>query len=322
MIGMDPISGDLRMTFDNVNLMTGVALVPALVGLYALSQVFLTLKSTFSTSKNINEQLSTTKISSQGIKLSDLWLYRKALSIGSIVGTFIGIVPATGGGIASFAAYNEAKRLSKNPEKFGTGALEGIVATESANNAVTGGALIPLLTLGVPGDVVTAVILGALMIQGITPGPLLFKEQGALVYGIFIALFISNLFMLFCGLASIRLFTKILKIPNGILMPLVATLCIIGAFAVNNSNFDLIILIVFGLIGYIFTKAKFPIAPLLLAMILSSIIETNFRRAMTIYNNDYSIFFTRPISAIFIGICIFILLRIIYKEIKNKFLTK
>lgn len=312
MIGMDPLSGDMRMTFGSINLMSGVALVPALVGLYALSQVLVTLESILK-----GTTLSAAKISSKGINFSEFWLCKKALLLGSVIGTFVGIIPATGSGTASFAAYSETKRHSKHPEKFGNGSIEGLAATESANNAVTGGALIPLLTLGVPGDVVTAIILGALMIQGLTPGPLLFHEQGTLVYSIFIALFLSNLFMLVCGLFSVRIFAKIVRIPGGILMPIVSTLCVVGAYALNNNNFDLISLIFFGGLGYVLTKAAIPLAPLLLAMILSGIIEINFRRAMGLFNNDYTVFFTRPISAFFVIVSILIVARILFKELKK-----
>jgi len=176
---------------------------------------------------------------------------------------------------------------------FGHGSVEGIAAAESANNAVTGGALIPLLTLGVPGDVVTAIMLGALMIQGMTPGPLLFQEQGTLVYSIFIALFVSNVFMLLLGYYAVRL------------------------AALNNSNFDLAVMAGFGLLGYIMTKARFPLAPLLLAMILSGIIETNFRRALSISNQDFSVFFTRPVCAAFLAISLFILFNLLWKEWKK-----
>ena len=257
MIGMDPLSGNLRMTFDSPDLINGVSLVPALVGLYALSQVLVTIEDVF-----MGRKLSTAEISRKGISLPDLWANRAALIRGSLFGTFIGIVPATGSGTASFAAYSETKRHSKHPELFGKGTLEGIAATESANNAVTGGALIPLLTLGVPGDVVTAIMLGALMIQGMTPGPLLFQEQGTLVYSIFIALFVSNVFMLLLGYYAVRLFAKVVLIPGGILMPLVTTLCVVGGYALNNSNFDLAVMAGFGLLGYIMTKARFPLAPL------------------------------------------------------------
>lgn len=312
MVGMDPISGNLRMTFDSPDLINGISLVPALVGLYALSQVLVTLEDVFR-----GRRLSATEVSRKGISLADIWGTRAAILRGSIIGTFIGIVPATGSGTASFAAYSETKRHSKHPELFGEGALEGIAATESANNAVTGGALIPLLTLGVPGDVVTAVMLGALMIQGMTPGPLLFQEQGTLVYSIFIALFIANIFMLVLGYYTVRLLAKVVLIPGGILMPLVTTLCVVGGYALNNSNFDLAVMAGFGILGYIMTKARFPLAPLLLAMILSGIIEINFRRALNISNQDFSVFFTRPVCAAFLGISLFILFKLLWKEWKK-----
>lgn len=312
MVGMDPLTGNLRLTFDSANLINGVSLIPALVGLYALSQVFLTCEDVFR-----GKRLSAVNISRKGISLAEIWANRSALLRGSLIGTFIGIVPATGSGTASFAAYSEAKRNSRHPEAFGNGAIEGLAATESANNAVTGGALIPLLTLGIPGDVVTAVILGALMIQGMTPGPLLFQEQGALVYSIFISLLLANVFMLVLGMASVRVFSKIVSIPGGILMPLVTTLCVVGGYALNNSNFDLGVMAVFGILGWIMTKASIPLAPLLLAMILSGIIETNFRRALSISDNDYTVFLTRPVCAVFLCISLFILFNLLRREWKK-----
>ena len=312
MVGMDPLTGNLRLTFDSANLINGVSLIPALVGLYALSQVFLTCEDVFR-----GKRLSAVNISRKGISLAEIWANRSALLRGSLIGTFIGIVPATGSGTASFAAYSEAKRNSRHPEAFGNGAIEGLAATESANNAVTGGALIPLLTLGIPGDVVTAVILGALMIQGMTPGPLLFQEQGALVYSIFISLLLANVFMLVLGMGSVRVFSKIVSIPGGILMPLVTTLCVVGGYALNNSNFDLGVMAVFGILGWIMTKASIPLAPLLLAMILSGIIETNFRRALSISDNDYTVFLTRPVCVVFLCISLFILFNLLRKEWKK-----
>ncbi|MEE0815250.1 MAG: tripartite tricarboxylate transporter permease [Desulfovibrio fairfieldensis] len=312
MVGMDPLTGNLRLTFDSANLINGVSLIPALVGLYALSQVFLTCEDVFR-----GKRLSAVNISRKGISLAEIWANRSALLRGSLIGTFIGIVPATGSGTASFAAYSEAKRNSRHPEAFGNGAIEGLAATESANNAVTGGALSPLLTLGIPGDVVTAVILGALMIQGMTPGPLLFQEQGALVYSIFISLLLANVFMLVLGMGSVRVFSKIVSIPGGILMPLVTTLCVVGGYALNNSNFDLGVMAVFGILGWIMTKASIPLAPLLLAMILSGIIETNFRRALSISDNDYTVFLTRPVCVVFLCISLFILFNLLRKEWKK-----
>ena len=313
-VGIDPVSGDFRNTFDVPELFNGISLVPALVGLFAVSQVLLSLEDVFLGKSGIVKE---GKLSNQGLTLREIWTNKFNLLRSSLLGTLIGIIPATGASAATFIAYGEAKRFSKHPEAFGKGTLEGVVATESSNNGVTGGALIPLMTLGVPGDVLTAILLGALMIQGLTPGPLLFQEQGALVYSIFISLLLANVFMLVLGMASVRVFSKIVSIPGGILMPLVTTLCVVGGYALNNSNFDLAVMAGFGLLGYIMTKARFPLAPLLLAMILSGIIETNFRRALSISNQDFSVFFTRPVCAAFLAISLFILFNLLWKEWKK-----
>ena len=224
-------------------------------------------------------------------------------------------------------APETAKELSKHPLINGIKEASGNIGQVAKIAALCGDELniysgnddqvVPLLSLGVPGDVVTAIMLGALMIQGMTPGPLLFQEQGTLVYSIFIALFVSNVFMLLLGYYAVRLFAKVVLIPGGILMPLVTTLCVVGGYALNNSNFDLAVMAGFGLLGYIMTKARFPLAPLLLAMILSGIIETNFRRALSISNQDFSVFFTRPVCASFLAISLFILFNLLWKEWKK-----
>lgn len=294
MIGMDPLSGNIRLAFDNYNLINGISLVPLLVGLYALSQVMLSLEDIF---RGKSVKLSMSELSSRHLTWKELSANSVNLIRSSLIGTLIGIVPATGAGTASFVAYGEAKRFSKTPEMFGHGSLEGVAATEASNNATTGGALIPLLTLGVPGDMVTAVILGALMIQGITPGPLLFQEHGVLVYSIFVSLFLANVFMLVLGLGAVKMFARIALVPSGVLMPIVTTLCLIGGYALNNSFFEVLVMGFFGVVGYLMIKVSIPLAPLLLAIILSGIIENNFRRALEISNNDYMVFLTRPISA-------------------------
>ena len=240
-IGLDPITGDLRNTFDNPNLFSGLSLVPVLVGLFAMSQVIVTVEDVFR-----GVTLKGGNLSSKGLSLRDMKDNVVNFLRSSVIGTLIGIVPATGVSAATFMAYGEAKRFSKHPEMFGKGAIDGIAATESSNNAVCGGALIPLLTLGVPGDIVTAIILGALMIQGLTPGPLLFVEHPVTVYGIFAAFIIANVLMLILGLIAIRGSNKIIAIPSGVLMPIVVTLCAVGGYAVNNNMFDLLIVAIFG----------------------------------------------------------------------------
>ena len=310
-IGLDPITGDLRNTFDNPNLFSGLSLVPVLVGLFAMSQVIVTVEDVFR-----GVTLKGGNLSSKGLSLRDMKDNVVNFLRSSVIGTLIGIVPATGVSAATFMAYGEAKRFSKHPEMFGKGAIDGIAATESSNNAVCGGALIPLLTLGVPGDIVTAIILGALMIQGLTPGPLLFVEHPVTVYGIFAAFIIANVLMLILGLIAIRGSNKIIAIPSGVLMPIVVTLCAVGGYAVNNNMFDLLIVAIFGVVGYFMIKCDIPQPPMLLAMILAGIAETTFRRALSISQNDYSIFYTSPVAMCILAVSLFVLIKPIYDSIR------
>lgn len=310
-IGMDPITGISRYTFDNVNLLSGIDIVPALVGLFAISEVLTRLESNRG---QISKKVVDSKI---GLKFSEITRNWFNLLRSSIIGTFIGIIPATGSGVAGYVAYNEAKRASKVKDKWGKGNIDGLAATESSNSAVTGGALIPLLTLGIPGDVITAVMLGALMIQGLTPGPMLFSNNGDIVYSIFFSLIIANIFVMIVGLAGTKVFPKLLNIPENILMPIIVVLCILGSYSINNSMFDVIVMFVFGILGYTLLKFEIPLAPLLLAMILAPILEKNFMRSILISNGDFSIFFTRPISLIVILITLIVLLIIIFGEIRK-----
>ena len=310
-IGIDPVTGDMRNTFDNPNLFNGLSLVPVLVGLFAVSQVLVTIEDVV---RGVSLKEGT--VSKRGLSLRDLTSNAVNFVRSSVFGTLIGIIPATGVSAASFLAYSEAKRFSKTPEMYGKGCLEGIAATESSNNAVCGGALIPLLTLGVPGDIITAIMLGALMIQGLTPGPLLFVEHPVTVYGIFAAFIIANVLMLVCGLIAVRGAGKIIAIPGAVLMPIVITLCVVGGYAVNNSTFDLLIVAIFGTVGYLMIKCDFPQPPLLLAMILEPIAEANFRRALSISQNDYSIFYTSPVACIILGVSLLVLLKPFFDDFR------
>ena len=318
-IGIDPVSGDFRNTFGLPELFNGVALVPALVGLFAVSQVILHLEDIFRGEFGI---VKYGPLSRNGVSFKEIWRERINLLRSSLLGTFIGIIPATGASSACFIAYSEAKRFSNTPEKFGTGTLEGIAATESSNNAVTGGALIPMMVLGVPGDVLTAILLGALMIQGIVPGPLLFMEHSTIVNGIFAAFFVSQILILTLGLISIRVMGKIINVPTPILMPIVLTLCAIGSYAINNTSFDLWVMVAFGLLGYLMLKAEFPQPPLLLGIILGPIAESNFRRALSISRNELSVFVTSPMACIILIISLLIVLKIGWDEIRRSRLTR
>ena len=314
-IGTDPIYGDLRNTFDIPQLFSGLPLVPVLVGLFAVGQILVTLEQAFA--KNSQSSINV-EISRKGLSLKDLTSNAYNFLRSSIIGTVVGIIPATGVGTASYISYSTARSASKTPEQYGKGVLEGIAATESANNAVTGGALIPLLTLGVPGDIVVAIMLGALMIQGLVPGPLLFTEHPDVVYGIFTALGVSNILMLVMGLLAVRPLAKVLLVPTTVLMPAVLTLCIVGGYAVNNSTFDLYIVFGFGILGYLMAKINMPASPLLLSMILSPIAETNFRRALVISDGDYSVFVTSPISLCVLLVTLGVIVRTVLVEIRTR----
>jgi putative tricarboxylic transport membrane protein len=295
-IGTDPLTGTFRFTFGLGSLMGGVSFVSALIGLFAIAEVILKIETICKNEvKKRIDCIGGKFISFEVLKDNTINFFRS-----SIIGTIIGIIPAVGSGTASWFSYNEAQRFSRCKEKFGKGSYEGLAASETANNAVTGGALIPLLTLGIPGDIVTAIMLGALMIQGLTPGPRLFAEHADIVHGIYLMLILANFFMLIIGLMGTKLFVKILKIPTCILMPVVLCLCFIGSYAINNSLIDMRMAFLMGILGYIFEKTDFPVPPVLLGMVLSPIIELNFRRSWAISHGDLSVFLTRPISGFFI----------------------
>lgn len=315
-IGIDQIGGMSRFAYTS-NMLGGVQTVSALIGLFALTEVF---SKAVDSVKHVSieaTEVSTRMVPFKEVKRNFLNMLRSA-----IIGTIVGIIPATGGGIAAFLAYNEARRASKNPEKFGTGVYEGVFAAETANNGVTGGALVPLLTLGIPGDTITAVLMGALTIQGLTPGPLLFQKSPEVVTGIYAMLLICNIFMIVFGLAGTKLFMHVIKIPNDVLLPIVMLLCFIGSFASGNKIFDITTALVMGVIGFLLSLGNIPAAPALLGIILGSTIETNFRRAMVISNGSYSIFLQKPICLVFLIISVlsilFVALRDVLPTKKNK----
>ena len=225
--------------------------------------------------------------------------------LGAVIGTGVGSIPGAGGPIAVFLSYDYAGRLSKNRSEFGTGTPEGVAAPESANNGVAGGAMIPMLTLGIPGDPITAILLGALMIQGLTPGPLLFENNGQFVYSIFWAFLVANVLTLILTFATIKLWVRIHQVPSRILLPIITILCIVGSFSLRNTFFDTGVMLFFGVIGYLMNKFRFPVVPLLLAIILGPALEEHLRMSLIISQGDYSIFFTKPICLTFLLIAFF-----------------
>lgn len=294
-IGMDSISGAPRFTFGSVELMSGIDILPALIGLFALTEVF--AKTEIIVKGQKDEVLHSGRVLP---RIKEYWKRKAILLKSSIIGTIVGAVPGTGPAIAAWLSYNEAKRASKDPDSFGKGSEEGIIACEAANNAVTGGALIPLITLGIPGDAVTAVLLSALLIQGLTPGPMMIVNNYDIVTTILWILIIGNALMLLFGLFGSKYFSKILAIPAPVLVPIICVLCVAGGYSVNNSTFDALIALALGVIGYGFMKFGFPVAPMVLGMVLGPIIEPYFRLALIGSDMNPLIFVTSPLSCIFL----------------------
>lgn len=293
-IGIDSIAGTTRFTFGTIYLTGGISFIPVLIGLFAFSQGLITTEENFGKLvKKVTPKIKRTIPTMEDVKRVFPTMLRS-----SVIGTVIGAIPGTGGDIASWVSYNEAKRWSKHPEEFGNGAPEGIAAPEAANNAISGGALIPLLTIGIPGDSGTAVMLGALMMQGIIPGPLLFTEQTDKVYLIIVGLFLANIFMGLLGFAGIRLFSKIVAIPDVILTPMIFIFCFVGTFAMNHNISDIFLMIVAGVLGYFMLKMDFCVPPLILGLILGRTLESNLRRSLVLSDGSPVIFLQRPIALV------------------------
>jgi len=316
-IGLDPITGYARFSFNIPNLMTGFPLLSVLIGLFAISQIFIQMEAVGEKSRHFRQKIKNVLPSFKELKrLSTV------IIASSFLGTFIGIIPGTGGTIASFLAYSEAKRWSKNPESFGKGNIIGVAAPEAANNGTTGGAMVPLLSLGIPGDVITAVMLGALLLIGIRPGPLLFKEHPEIINSIFAGMLLANVLILLLGILSVRLFPQVLRTPAAILFPVIFTLCFLGAFSLNNSVYDMFIALVFGIIGYIMRKNNFPVAPVVLGVVLGPIAEDELGRALIISHGDWTVLFQSPLAIFFYVISIFSLLSSLKRQFSIHSKTK
>jgi putative tricarboxylic transport membrane protein len=237
-----------------------------------------------------------------GFSLKEFFEQKWNMIRSALIGIGIGILPGIGAGTSNIVSYIVAKKQSKHPEKFGTGVIDGVVASETANNACIGGAMIPLLTLGIPGDAVTAVMLGGFMIHGIQPGPLLFTSQGVLVYTIFAALILATVMMLICEFYGMRIFVKLLAIPKHILLPVILVLCVVGAFGLGSRVFDIWTILIFGLVGYGFVKFGVPQAPFIIGFILGPMAETNLRRGLMLSDDNFMDFLTQPIAGSFIAL--------------------
>jgi len=300
-IGLDFISGLARFTFDIPELLDGVGLVPVVMGLFGISEVLLNIE------VKIKREIFTTNVKGLLPTLQDWAQSIWAILRGTLIGFFLGILPGGGAVISSFVSYAIEKRVSKHPEKFGKGAIEGVAAPESANNSAAQGAFIPLLTLGIPGNVATAMLLGALIIHGITPGPLLLSQNPELFWGVVASMYVGNAMLLALNLPLIGIWVQLLKVPYPILFPLIIIFCIIGSYSINNSPIDVAIMLIFGGIGYLMKKLSLEAAPVVLAFVLGPMLENALRQSLIKSQGSFSIFFTRPISAA----CLFIAIALV-----------
>lgn len=314
-VGMAPVEGTKRFTFGMVEMNAGFNTLTVLIGLFAITEI-IKVAETCRHEGAAEVAKVDMKVKGFGFSMKEFIGQIPNTIRSSLIGLGIGILPGIGAGTSNMISYTIAKNQSKHPEKFGTGIIDGIVASESANNASIGGALIPLLTLGIPGDGVTALLLGALMVHGITPGPLLFDKQGPLVYTVFAAVLIGTLLMLILEFCGLRIFIKLLLVPKHILLPIVFVFCVVGAFGLNSRIFDVFAGLFFGAIGFLFVKFKVPSSPMVIGFILGSMVETNFRRGMML-SDSFLEFFTRPITCVFLSLTILFIIWTVIKEVRK-----
>ncbi|MBP2227792.1 putative tricarboxylic transport membrane protein [Azospirillum agricola] len=300
-VGLDPMGGFPRFTGGYTELFN-VPFIPVMIGLFAAAEAF----------KSLEDPKVRLGMAAALGRIIPPWATYKALlgvvSRSSVLGIVIGIIPGAGSDIAAYVAYNEARRFSKTPENYGKGELGGVAACEAGANGCTGGALLTMLTLGIPGDAVTAVMLGALTLQGLQPGPLLFKEHADLVFTLFAGMIFCYVGMLVLGLGSLRFMGRILQMPKSVLTPVILALCVVGTYAINNSLFDIGIMLAAGVAGYFMQKWDFPASPVVLALIMGPMAEANFRRALSLSGGSYDFLYSRPITAILLTVAILTML--------------
>jgi len=313
-IGLDLIYGTNRFTFGSPTLMGGLNFIAVLIGLFALPEIIAMVWNPKA------HEGKTRTLGKNWVTFADYKASFRTIVRGSFIGVFLGSIPGIGAAPAAFLSYSEARRKSPNKANFGKGELEGVAAAEAGNNGVAGATLIPLLALGVPGDVITAIILGAFMIHGLQPGPIMFVMNADIIYGLFIGLIVSSVFLFIIGTVAIKGFKYVADIPRGVLFPAVMVLCIYGVFAVNNNLFDVGVMFVMGGVGYLMMRYKVPSAPFLIAFILGPLLEDNFRQAMLMSNSSPAILFRGPITWFFwllTAITVFAIARAGFKTIRN-----
>lgn len=318
-VGIDLFSGMTRFTFGTLSLTGGINTLIIMIGAFAITEIMIKASGIIKHSKEGVKVVEKIKIgSTKGLTVKDIKKSIGTIIRSAFIGIGVGAMPGTGAAIASFVSYDVAKRSSKHPEAYGKGELNGVAATESGNNGVTGATMIPLFTLGIPGDAVTAVLLGALMIHGLQPGPNLFSASGGVVYAIFIGFIVINLFMFLQGSLLLKWFAKIANISDTLLIPLIILFCAAGAYSVNSSSFDLLLIAIFGLVAFVLKKMNISILPMVLGAVLGQIAETNFRRSMSMSLGGVPVFFTRPICISFLALTVISVATAFYKKYKKR----
>ena len=307
-IGVDIFSGVQRFTFHTDTLQDGVGLVPLAMGLFGIAEVLSNVEGEL----NVEKHVLKTRIAHLFPNRKDWKRAAGPISRGSILGFFLGLLPGGGALLPSFLSYAIEKKLSKHPEEFGEGAIEGVAGPETANNAGAGGAFVPLLSLGIPSNVVMAILLGALMIHGVVPGPQLLTKHPEIFWGTIASMYLGNAMLLVLNLPLVGMWVQVLKIPYRVLMPLVLIFCLIGSYSINNNPLEVLLMICFGIMGYILRKFEYEEAPLVLAFILGPMMETNFRQSMIISSGSLGIFVTRPICAVAMALSVLLLLSVIF----------
>jgi len=311
-VGIDHTSGAERFTFGILELNDGIGLIPLVMGLFGISEVLLNVE------QSLKREILTRKVKGLLPTRQDWRDSAGPIARGSVLGFLLGVLPGGGAFISSFISYALEKKISKHPEEFGKGAIEGVAGPESANNAATGGAFIPLLTLGIPSNVVMAVLLGAFLIYGVEPGPMLMQKNPEIVWGLVISMYVGNGMLLILNLPLIGMWVQILRVPYRILFPLIVLFCLIGVYSVNNSETEVLMMILFGGVGYLMKKFEYEAAPIVLAFVLGPMLEIALRQSLTISNGSFSIFFTRPISAAGILLAIFLIFSPLIPWIRKK----
>ena len=311
-VGTDNITGSQRFTFGYVELSDGFDLVPMVMGLFGISEVLLNVEQTLS------QEVLKTQIKNLLPTRQDWAKAKGAIFRGTAIGFFLGILPGAGPVISSFVSYTVEKKLSPYPERFGTGVIEGVAGPESANNASAQGAFIPLLTLGVPPNVTMAILFGALMIHGLAPGPLLMKDHPDFFWGVVTSMYLGNIMLVFLNLPLIPLWVRVLKVPYPILFPLIVLFCVVGAYSLNNSASDILVMTGFGILGYLMKKLKYEGAPLVMAFVLGPMLELNLRRSLIVSDGSFTIFFTRPLSAVILVSALLILSSSFLPKLRRK----